>query len=231
MIPMKDNNDLILPKQSAKIAFEKRFPVLIQAYLNSAVARGYALAYSTIHDDDSAAKWISFGRGPFAVESRLKQIAVEVAICRLIENGDLPFDYFFKSNSRGNHKYLIVTDHDSFHMTVNQCSNDKHPAKKSQYRDKENTNFQTRLVLDKDDIINGSSENEYIELNHGYRSKEPMFVNLGIPQKGTNGWAYCLNISNSVEVKEFPKPKTKVEGPESVTPDEFAAYSKRESNE
>lgn len=58
-----------------------------------------------------------------------------------------------------------------------------------------------------------------------------MFVNLGIPQKGNNAWAYSLDISKNLEIKQLPKRKTQVEGPDSITPDEFAAYSKRESND
>lgn len=230
MISMKSGH-LIVPKRSVESVFNEIFPILTQAFLNSAVSQGYGLAYTTIHDADSIAKWISFGRGPFAVESRIKQIAVEVEICRMIESGALPFDYFFKSNQKGNHKYLIVTDHKSFHMTVNQCSNSKRPARKAQYREQENSNFQTRLILDKDDIIDDSSNDEYVELNHGYQSKTPMFVNLGIPQKGNNAWAYSLDISKNLEIKQLPKRKTQVEGPDSITPDEFAAYSKRESND
>lgn len=114
--------NLVIPEQSAQQKLVHLVNPKWQALLSMAVERGYDMAYTTLHGADSVATWMLEGRGPVAVESRIKQIAVEICICRLIESGTLPFDYHYTYNDAGNHKYLLVSN-DSFHLTVNQCHN------------------------------------------------------------------------------------------------------------
>lgn len=230
MAVKKDN--LIIPEVSAENKAMEFFPNDHQAKMVSAVDRAYVLADFTAHDPSSTGKWLSFGRGDFAVFSRIKQIAVEVELCRLIENGVLPYDYHFKFNPHNNHKYLIISEKDKFHMTVNQCKNNTHPAKKVEYREKENTNFQTRLILDEHDLeYDNNPTEEYLELNHGWQTVKPTFICLGIPEQATNNWAYSLNLARNINLLTSTDFKTTAGGPKPITPDEFAAYLKRESND
>lgn len=223
---------LVLPKKSAEEVLNTIFVPMNQIKLLSSVKRAYANADATMHDSNSAAKWLSEGRGDFALESRIKQIAVETELCRMIEAGQLSFDYEFRRNKQGNHKYLVIKN-ESFHMIINQCTNDHHPAKKAKYRESENTNFQTSLDLS-DSIRNFIDEpvnDEYFELNHGFKSIEPKFVCLGIPKRGCNAWEYKIDLNNSNVLLKSTDFKTKVGHVKPVTPDEFAAYQKRESND
>ncbi|MBU7448924.1 MULTISPECIES: hypothetical protein [Lactiplantibacillus] len=222
--------NLVIPEQSAQQKLVQLVNPKWQALLSMAVERGYDMAYTTLHGADSVATWMLEGRGPVAVESRIKQIAVEICICRLIESGTLPFDYHYTYNDAGNHKYLLVSN-DSFHLTVNQCHNGNKPAKKVQYRAKENTNFQTRLVFDKDDMIEDDPVSEYLELDHGYKSITPKFVCLGIPDVETDGWQARIDLSRGLSVLSNDSFNTKASGPATITPDEFASYLKRESND
>lgn len=224
------DKDLVLPEQSPQEKLVHLIEPKWQRQLDTAVERGYDMAYKTLHDDSSSAVWMLEGRGPVAVESRIKQIAVEVCVCRLIESGVLPFDYHYVYNDAGNHKYLLVST-DSFHLTINQCLNGNRPAKKVQYRAKENTNFQTRLVLDKDDMIVNNPVSEYLELNHGYKSDTPKFICLGIPDVETNSWQARIDLSRGLSVLSNEPFKTEVSGPDTITADEFASYLKRESND
>ncbi|WP_130847689.1 hypothetical protein [Lactiplantibacillus mudanjiangensis] len=226
-----DRETLIIPESPQKRLLDS-IDLSSQVQIFSALKRAYLLADATMHDDNSSAKWLSSGRGDFALESRIRQIAVECELCRLIEKGKLPFDYAYKFNDRKNYKYLIINKKGEFHMTVNQCVNGNQPAKKVKYRESENTNFQTRLVLDNDDMIDEyEKKDEYFELNHGYRTVEPKFAYLGIPMMNSNKWAYRLNLVNNLDVLSAITQTTEVSGPKPITPDEFAAYQKRESND
>lgn len=231
MVTVKKDG-FIFPEESAKEKAIDLFPISYQAQLVAAINRAYSLADTTAHDPSSSANWLSFGRGDSAIFSRIKQIAVEMEICRLIEAGVLPYDYHYKYNINHNHKYLVISKKDKFHMTVNQCRSGVHPAKKSEYRLMENTNYQTRFILDAEDLLydNKPSE-EYFELNHGYKTKTPSFVCLGIPELGANHWAFNLNLPTNIQLLKSKEYKSVVEGPDTITPDEFAAYFKRESND
>lgn len=225
-------SNLIIPDKSAEEILNTTFVTLDQVKILTAVRRAYANTNFVMHDDSSIAKWLGWGRGDFALESRIKQIAVEGELCRLIENGNLSFDYEFRWNTKHNYKYLIVKNK-NFHLVVNQCSNEYRPAKKSKYRESENTNFQTRFDFSNDfeHFIDKPASNEYFELNHGFKSIEPKFVCLGIPKKRANEWAYKVNLINSNVILKSNNYKTKISDVNPVTPDEFATYQKRESNE
>lgn len=224
---------LVIPDKSPKDIIDGSFNKIDLVQLASAVKRGYVLADQIMHDSNSIAKWLSFGRGDKYLFSRIKQIGVEAELCRMIENGILNYDYYFKYNERGNYSYLIIKKPDLFHMTVNQCHNLRHPARKSQYRKKENTNFQTSFILSDDELVynNKPVHDEYLELNHGYHSKLPTFIGLGIPMVNENKWAFKVNLQSSLGTLSQLKFHTEASGPDPLTPDEFASYQERESND
>lgn len=224
---------LIIPDKSPKDIIDKSFNKVDLIQLTSGIKRGYILADQIMHDSNSASKWLSFGRGDKYLFSRIKQIGVEAELCRLIEAGILNYDYYFKYNDRGNYPYLIIKKAGLFHMTVNQCHSLRRPARKSQYRKKENTNFQTSLVLSNEELVynNTPVRDEYLELNHGYQSKLPAFIGLGIPMIDENKWAFKINLQSSLGTLPQLKFHTKASGPDPLTPDEFASYQERTSND
>ncbi|MBU7002162.1 hypothetical protein C7M46_00035 [Pediococcus pentosaceus] len=227
------SNGLRFPDKDPNKVINDNFPDSIQIYILSALKRAYKKADFTVHDAASADKWLSFGKGDMSIFSRIKQQAVETEICKLIENGLLPFDYTFKYNKQKNYKYLTISNGQKFHMTVNQTSTPNRPAIKAKYRSDENTNFQTAFKLDGDEFLfNNQPEDEYLELNHGYQTIEPKFVCIGLPKVGEEEWQDKLVFSNlDLSLLENRKFNTIASGPNEISPDEWIAYSKRESND
>lgn len=133
-------------------------------------------------------------------------IAANYFVIKEITDGDLGLDFFFRYNSNRSYPYLVITDKDrTFELTLNQTQISNRCAPNSQFRDDLIDKYQSSL-FSSDDKIN--DETNYFQLTHGYQTEEPLFVNLGIPEK--NGrWRDFIDISKLLQVKESPMLKTK----------------------
>lgn len=133
--------------------------------------------------------------------ARMKSAAIKFYMEQYCDKGILPFEYKIKPNDTKNHDYLLIYDGEkSFRLTINQCKSLNNPAVPSGYRNKENKNFQSYFDFDSNEFKTSDSDESslYLELDHGYQSKQPMFIGLGIP-RNNKSWYGVIDL-----VKETP---------------------------
>lgn len=211
-----------MQKANPRNKITELFPQDLRVKINTAVDNGYDLAIKTVTKD---ASWLSEGRGIINLP-RLKSLAVEFILEKMIDNGAFPWHYEIRLNKTRNHNYLCISSIDgTFHLTINQCLNGDKPANQSNFRNAENQNFQSYFDFGFNRMVTEPSL--YLELNHGYQTDKPKFVMLGIPDE--NGqWYSAINLQNEFNIlSNSGKLNTKESGPEEFNPNEFKKFVKK----
>lgn len=108
------------------------------------------------------------------------------SIKKICDKGVFPMIYKeVPTNNRSyNHAFFSGLDK-KFNLTINQVSGPNRVARPALAKKSANSNGEILLKLDG---IEDDGCIPYLELNHGYQSTIPDFINLGLPSSTEKGW-------------------------------------------
>lgn len=184
-------------KEDPRKLLSNTFSLQERANINQAISLGY----SEILKDSEKLKWYSsnYDKG---VLSRMRSLSVVYFLRLLVLHDKLAVRFSIEKNKYGNAKYILGTSlDDRFCFTINQTQSYSRSSPKAQYRAERHCDFQSYFNFG----LNNSSDfvtNRplYFELNHGYRSRAPKFIVLGIPDEN-QGWYALDNILQSTPLQ------------------------------
>lgn len=194
---MQNNDGFVMQKESPKEFLEKNVSRLERANIKLAVETGYELAHKTLNKDES---WLLQLRGSELLP-RLKSHAVEYSLVQFIKRGLISFNYELKNTSKNRSTFLLFSNSEgNIECIVNQTTNGEKPSREAKYRIERYQQFESYYDFDKEQIITDAPV--YTEINHGYQSKTPKFVVIGIP-KNNKEWHTGINLSNEVSLLDY----------------------------
>jgi len=147
-------------------------------------------------------------RGRKRLLPEIKNISVEFFMVQAVMNGELPFEYRIANNSKGSHPYLeLFNDETVIH--INQVSRENACARKAICRE---VLFQPMQSYAEFEELGDISyhDKRYFQLNHGYQTKTPSFVTLGIPNQSYR-FDTSIPILQEYTAIEGDLPKSKIE--------------------
>ena len=167
----------------------KDYPIKYRSLIPAAIQRAYSAVYQLKEEIDFL-NWGVAGN----LDGHLKNIAVEHSIKMLIDNNNLPYEYYIAMNGRKNHKHITLTSGNST-LTISQTKSGNIIPRRADYR--VNNSLQNQIMFNfKEDPIGLKSSPYYVILTHGGKKEKVEFIRLGVPDCGANHWIEQLDILN-----------------------------------
>lgn len=219
---MNNKPKFVPQKEDPRKTLSNIFSLQERVNINQAVLLGY----SEVMKDSEKLKWYShnYDKG---VLSRMRSLSVIYFLRLLVLNNKLPVKFSIEKNKYGNAKYILGSALDgSFCFTVNQTQTYTKSSPKAQYRAERHCAFQFYFDFDSNSSDNLITDKPlYFELNHGYRSLEPKFIALGIPDDN-QGWYAVDNIlqSTPLQIKKSHNKMTKENTIQSYNREDFENF-------
>ena len=132
--------------------------------------------------------------------------AVTYFLIEEVKKGNINLSYRLDLTRQSKIPYLVLFDKSrNVELTVNQVPKISKPARAAINRyERIKNNFTTTLF---DTYAEEKEQPFYYQLTHGYQSKEPGFINLGIPNDSTS-WLDFIELSKEVYVLTNEKKTT-----------------------
>ncbi|MDU0331954.1 hypothetical protein ACTNDP_22135 [Paenibacillus barengoltzii] len=166
-------------------------------------------------------------RGKKRLLPEIKNVAVEFFIVQAIKNGEIPLNYRIKFNSNFSHPFLELYNNDVL-IHINQVKSKNQCARKAFCRDRLIKPIQSYIDVDSDQGAHISYDSQkYFQMNHGYQTSIPSFVNLGIPNSRGDMEA-SIQLLEEYRVVEGFYPKSQIETIDEFTFEEFQRYAEGE---
>ncbi|MBA9086550.1 hypothetical protein FHR92_003028 [Fontibacillus solani] len=166
-------------------------------------------------------------RGKKRLLPEIKNVAVEFFVVQAIKNGEIPLEYRIKFNSNFSHPFLELYNsevliHFNQVKTKNQC------GRKAFCRDRLIKPIQSYIEVDNDLETHISYDTQkYFQMNHGYQTTIPSFVNLGIPND-QGVLEASVQLLEEYRVIEGYYPESQIETIDEFTFEEFQRYAEGE---
>ncbi|MGN7359490.1 hypothetical protein ACTHPF_20385 [Paenibacillus sp. SAF-054] len=166
-------------------------------------------------------------RGKKRLLPEIKNVAVEFFMIQAVKNGELPLSYRIKFNSNRSHPFLELYNADLL-LHFNQVKSKDQCARKAFCRDRLIKPIQSYIDVDNTSEASISYDSQkYFQMNHGYQSSNPNFINLGIPN--TSGiFEASVQLLEEYRVIEGFYPKSQIETIDDFTFEEFQRYAEGE---
>lgn len=124
----------------------------------------------------------------------LRNWAVEYELKRRALSGFIPFTGSFESNSRNNHRHLVLRN-GIFLLTVSQTHRITELPRDCVFRNEYSINGQ--YIMDEFDV-DSSEKSVYAILTHGHGKDAPGYILCGIPSPDMKTWAQAVNLYDVV---------------------------------
>lgn len=216
---------IVVAEEVPRKVIEENFEFEIRMKFPKIINDAYFWAHRLI-ENTATLNWI---RGNSLLPN-IKNIAVEYFLVQEIKNGKLPLQWRINYTSNRSASFIEIFN-DSLLLHVNQVQNKKCIGRPAFCRDQHLEHFQTYFNIEPEkNVVNFVKDKQrYFQLNHGYQSREPLFINLGIP--GSNRkWIDNINILEEFASIEGRFPKSKPENIEELNLEEFQRYAEGMGN-
>lgn len=161
---------------------EDQFPEKLRTLIPPAIKKAYEAADSLALDSPILQVGSALGNS-----GRLRAWAADLAIERLIQTGQLPFDYDWANYAKPTGKYLRIRLESSL-MSVSLVARPKKPPRKVIFRNNNALgNPQFDLFPDTQSEVKIEGLPNFV-LVHGHT--KPDFAHIGMPNPNLNRWGY-----------------------------------------
>ncbi|MGP4061466.1 hypothetical protein [Halobacillus sp. H74] len=177
--------EYIVPS-TVKTMIQDNVPVKLRLDIVKGVKKAYKIVYQLVED----IPLFNWEIGEYHI-GYLKHIAVQYVIQKDIQFEDYEFKTSIQRNVQG-YPYLVLHN-DNCEITISQTSSPEKIARPAYFREKKQQVNQIRLNLfDENTQSTTDSQSSYFLLSHGYQTKVPEFINLGMPNE--YGWIERINL-------------------------------------
>ncbi len=217
--------NIIVPDKDAREVIEHAFPIELRMKFPQIILNAYMWSYRIVKNTPL----LNWERGR-TLTPNIKNIAVEFFLVQEIKKGNLPLKWrvSYTSNKSAS---LIDLFTDDFLLHINQVAKPTKIARAAFCRDQHIQPFQSYIDFDDNyEYINTvEKKQKYFQLNHGYQSQEPLFVNLGIP--GANRkWIDNIQLLKEFAVYDGRYPKSKLEDIKEFSLEDFQLFAEEVEN-
>lgn len=181
---------------------------LISPSVASSIVPAFHMAYSMACE---VVESNSFLAGPLRDQTLpiIKNAAVEFVLYRRAEQGLIPFDVKWVTNSRKNHTHLELR-RNGYVLTVSQTHSWDDIPRRCVFRNDRNIDGQLALAGFKSDV--STSKEIYAILTHGWKQSVPTFLYCGVPNANMTAWVDGIDLQNEYSgIRRMEAPKVSQE--------------------